>query len=40
MCFNENYKPNSLGIIQMNSIDTKCAIHIVLHEMKDIMEEK
>lgn len=40
MYFNENYKPNSLGIIQMNSIDTKCARLYALHEMKDIMEEK
>lgn len=34
----ENYKPNSLGIIQYNSIDVECAKLYTLHEAKEILK--
>lgn len=36
---NENYKPNSLGVIQYNSIDVTCSRLAALHEAKELIEE-
>lgn len=35
----DNYKPNSLGIIQHNSIDIQCSRLYALYEAKELIKE-